>query len=562
MAALVVLASLPCGLALGLGTMEKQITYSPGQLASIKYYIVKQPSENLLVNLDFNGTVADYADFRIEHYWYSTRMDETDYYLQREFDLSNVSTATLKFYTKYDIEYGWDFGYIEVSTNNGSSWTQLAGTTTTTFRDPGAYVGVPGAPAYTGSVSSWTIETVSLNAYAGSKVLFRFRYVTDEYYAEHGWLVDDISLAEIGFADSVGSQMDGWSTNGWLHNVVEVSGNSSTMPLYVDFVIPDSYTYNSTEEKMIATEIPGVDADYNPGQSSAASIIVHLPPIVKSIPAPPSGGGGGGGSYSVKKEEAVQYIIDQIFANIDKIIDTGSSDTPVRQIIVALDSFVKDAEIRITPLSFKPAGVKQDLHDVYKYFDISTTGLYGSALDKVVIKIAVSKDWVRMKGVTRDDVVVSRYNLGSWSDLHTVFTGEDRDDYLYDSYSPGFSVFAVRVKSAIPEQLIQPVPTVKPDITQVKPLIVVVGNESGEEMIDGIKDVLRKKSQGTEEDMERVLGREIEEPKAWGWDKIGALGLLVFMMTVIIVIVLSRRLSKEKIQPESEHMPVRRRHRR
>jgi PGF-pre-PGF domain-containing protein len=248
----------------------------------------------------------------------------------------------------------------------------------------------------------------------------------------------------------------------------------------------------------------------------------------------------------VRKEEAVQYIIDQIVANIDRIIDTSNSDTPVRSIILALNTIIRGAEIRVTPLSFKPASIKQDLPGVYKYFDISTTGIYPSLLSKVVIKIAVPKDWVKMKGVLPQDIVVSRYSAGEWSDLVTSFVGEDKENYLYDANSPGFSVFAARIRSPLAPQVIRPVPTVKPNITSVKPLIIITGNESSEAIMEDVKGKLRQKSEGTDEDMARVLGPELEKP-AVSWLVIAACALLALFIIAIAAFVYSKRFVKERV---------------
>jgi len=38
-------------------------------------------------------------------------------------DLTDVSTATLKYWTWYDIEADWDYAYLLVSTDNGIHWS-------------------------------------------------------------------------------------------------------------------------------------------------------------------------------------------------------------------------------------------------------------------------------------------------------------------------------------------------------------------------------------------------------------------------------------------------------
>ncbi|HUV90900.1 MAG TPA: hypothetical protein VMY80_14690, partial [Anaerolineae bacterium] len=57
--------------------------------------------------------------------WWSNRGDDSDMMLTRAFDLSGVSAATLEFWTWYDLEEDWDYAYVEVSADDGETWTIL-----------------------------------------------------------------------------------------------------------------------------------------------------------------------------------------------------------------------------------------------------------------------------------------------------------------------------------------------------------------------------------------------------------------------------------------------------
>ncbi|MBU2560687.1 MAG: immune inhibitor A [Nanoarchaeota archaeon] len=542
---LLVFVSASCVAALGLGTFEKEFRYTPGQTSSIKYFIVNGANENLTVALDFDGTLSPYAAFRLDNYWYSTRLDKLDVYLQQKFDLTDVSSATLSFRTKYNIEYGWDFGYVQVSTNNGSTWSQLVGTTTTTYRDPAAYVGVPGAPAYTGSVSDWTLETMDLTPYAGDVILLRFWYVSDDYYAENGWLVDDISIAEIGFFDDVQSSSTGWSTDGWLRNVLGLNSSTKRKEVYLDFVIPSNYTYNRTVERVMVTEIAGVEGDFNPGQGSVARIIVMLPELVKVIPpSPPGGGVGGGGGqpyFARKIGDVVTYIISSFEPHKEYQLRSVMAGEIVRGIRLMLNSFVKGAEVRVTPLSERPVSIKKDLPDVYQYFEISTLNIYDWVIDDVVLEVAVPKDWVAGKGVGADDIVVTRFHNGAWSDLSTKLVSEDKKSLFYEAGSPGFSVFAVRVRSPLePEKVVEPVQTQKPNMTQFRKVTVIVGDETAEDM----ESQLRRKTDATAEELEKALSPVIEKPApSPDWLKVLTV-VLVVLAVLVSIIVTTFRLSQ------------------
>ena len=47
--------------------------------------------------------------------------------LKNAIDLSTNAHPRLNFWTKFDIESGWDYGQVKISTNNGSTFTPLSG---------------------------------------------------------------------------------------------------------------------------------------------------------------------------------------------------------------------------------------------------------------------------------------------------------------------------------------------------------------------------------------------------------------------------------------------------
>jgi subtilisin family serine protease len=96
------------------------------------------------------------------------------------FSLTDATRSTIKFDHKYEIENGYDFGYVEASYTGGAYWDRLA-----TF----------------GGTQDWTGETLDLSSYDGKpEVMIRFRLVTDDLWGFDGWSVDDIQVS----ADNVG----------------------------------------------------------------------------------------------------------------------------------------------------------------------------------------------------------------------------------------------------------------------------------------------------------------------------------------------------------------------
>lgn len=156
--------------------------------------------------------------------WWANRVDDSDARLTQAFDLSGVDKATLKFWTWYDIEDDYDYGYVMVSTDGGATWTPLQ-TEAMTDENPNgnsfgwALTGCSGDPnsqeAGDSCEAQWIEQTADLSPYAGQEVLIRFQYITDDAVNYPGFFVDDISIPEIGYSDDAEAD-GGWQSEGWI----------------------------------------------------------------------------------------------------------------------------------------------------------------------------------------------------------------------------------------------------------------------------------------------------------------------------------------------------------
>ena len=129
-----------------------------------------------------------YTDSKSGNYANSATVSMT---MTNPINLSSYTSPKLTFWTKYDIENNWDYGQVEISTNNGNTWTALAGTYTNlgtgTFQPPGQ-------PLYDGTQTSWVREEISLSGYTSSQVKLRFKLRTDGSLQRDGWYLDDIGI--------------------------------------------------------------------------------------------------------------------------------------------------------------------------------------------------------------------------------------------------------------------------------------------------------------------------------------------------------------------------------
>ncbi len=93
------------------------------------------------------------------------------------FDLQSYTGVNLSFRHIWDLEQGFDFGRVEISTDGGSNWTEVA-----------VYTG-------TDQTASWQLAQIALPALDGAaQARIRFRLETDDSVQEDGWHLDDILL--------------------------------------------------------------------------------------------------------------------------------------------------------------------------------------------------------------------------------------------------------------------------------------------------------------------------------------------------------------------------------
>ncbi|MEU0155249.1 immune inhibitor A domain-containing protein [Micromonospora fulviviridis] len=160
--------------------------------------------------------------------WYSgADQNWADVKLSRTVTVPNAADAKFWMWNNYVIEADWDYGFLEVSTNGGATWSEqkvydATGKLVTTkdgYADPNGRMVDFGNKKYglTGSTGGWRHDYVDLSAYAGQTVQVRLRYATDEAFVERGWFADDFSVTGGGattWSDDVEGGVNGWTQTG------------------------------------------------------------------------------------------------------------------------------------------------------------------------------------------------------------------------------------------------------------------------------------------------------------------------------------------------------------
>ena len=136
-----------------------------------------------------------------------------------DINLSSPGSAMLTFRQQYAFYPGGDYGLVEISTNGGAAWWELA--------------------RYSGVQASWTPVSIPLNAYTGSRqVRLRYRLVSDASGTADGWHIDDVKIA------STGVELDS-GPHTWYVVAVDSVGNqrrsAETLGLRVDHTPPTPF---------------------------------------------------------------------------------------------------------------------------------------------------------------------------------------------------------------------------------------------------------------------------------------------------------------------------------
>jgi hypothetical protein len=119
-----------------------------------------------------------------------------------------ANDPTLRFLAKYGAEFGFDYGYVSVSTDGGASYTIIPGDKT---------VAAPLGPGLNGTTDGFEPHSYDLSAYAGQTVLLSIRYVSDGGVNEGGLLVDDVTVG--GTLVSDGSSLDPFDSPTEIHPI-------------------------------------------------------------------------------------------------------------------------------------------------------------------------------------------------------------------------------------------------------------------------------------------------------------------------------------------------------
>ena len=182
-------------------------------------------------------------------------------------NLSSYMGAQLNFWAKYSIETPFDYVYLEISNDGGTSFVQLA--------------------QYTGTSSTWQKYTYNIGGFAGeSNVKIRFKFYSDQYVVSDGMYIDDIEILGLSTDNSAplivhqapanyeGTQDDYYCVT----DISDISGiNSTHLYYYADGDGPYTLTGSHVSGSQYSFTIPA--------QPSGTSVSYKLSAVDNAVPA-------------------------------------------------------------------------------------------------------------------------------------------------------------------------------------------------------------------------------------------------------------------------------------
>ncbi|MFL6168598.1 MAG: immune inhibitor A domain-containing protein [Ornithinibacter sp.] len=157
--------------------------------------------------------------------WWSGLGDNLNATLSRSIDLTGQTAGSVSAWVQGGLEVDYDYLYAEVSTNGGTSWTQVG--------------------AAVNGIFPWQQKTWDLSAYAGQNIQFRFRVATDGGVASEAFL-DDIAVTLGGATttDDVEAGAGAWTAKGF--SII----NGTTSRTVQDMYLAENRVYSGYDQTL------------------------------------------------------------------------------------------------------------------------------------------------------------------------------------------------------------------------------------------------------------------------------------------------------------------------
>jgi bacillopeptidase F (M6 metalloprotease family) len=222
----------------------------------VGFRLLRTRGVDSLAGFEFNG-VRFNPDWSYDgDVWYSGDGDLLDNWAI--FEATGVTaTSELTFDTYWDIEDNWDFGFVQVSTDNGANWTSLSNAYTSGVIDPQGHpdiaANLPGLTSWSCYVEAdcWVNMSFDLSAYDGQDILIAFRFMTDWGFTYEGWYVDNVFVDGTEYDDFVSYAEFSGIENLYTVTLVGERTNAGEQEYAVETILSDDYMGSVDDFKYI-----------------------------------------------------------------------------------------------------------------------------------------------------------------------------------------------------------------------------------------------------------------------------------------------------------------------
>lgn len=168
-----------------------------------------------------------------------------------------------------------------------------------------------------------------------------------------------------------------------------------------------------------------------------------------------SSSGGSNTAGSGNESEPFDNVIDSFERNWYSIPAGIRVFLPINKTYISITSLyfvpstdLSKAEIKIDRLKIKPHDVPEPEAIPYQYLQFTKKNISDFTVSQIKIRFKVPMEWMRNKGISDDQIALSRY-AEKWNELDTAIV-EKNDLYItYESATPGFSVFLIGARPEI-----------------------------------------------------------------------------------------------------------------
>lgn len=181
------------------------------------YLRLKHTGSSRTYHFHASPTIPVIAAGHTAPFWWSNRCDFCDTSMTRSVNLRKLTNPILTFDAWYEIESGYDYAYVEASTDSGATWHTLRSSITTKANPNGSNIGngITGRSArVAGSRHGWVPVKVHLRRYHGRRILLRFEYVTDDEFNGQSLAIKNISVGGTHLGHKVGDTA--WRLSGFV----------------------------------------------------------------------------------------------------------------------------------------------------------------------------------------------------------------------------------------------------------------------------------------------------------------------------------------------------------